>query len=590
MRTPFRHLLFAAAFIVSFPALCLAAGERVLEDFEWKDLKGESYRLADPAGSKLTVFAFSGIGCPLVNLYAPKLERIAQDYADDGVRFFWINSNSLDTADELVDEAAKFGITFPCVKDEANRIADILGAERTTEVFIIDNDRRIRYQGRIDSQYGYNYKRDDATENYLTDALTSVLSGQPVKVVQTESPGCIIGRTMMDVGDTSVTYTEHVSRILDRNCVTCHRDGEIAPFSLNDYNSAKRHAKMIQEVVNEKRMPPWLADDVHGTFMNKRAVSKTEMALLNKWIDNGAPEGDPAKLPPTPEFTVGWAIGEPDAIFEMPIECAIQAEGAMDYQYFGVKTDLDEDKWIKAIEVRPGNTAVVHHILVFIMYPKDRRKEQPNFKNGLDGYFASMVPGDSPSVYPVGMAKKLPKGASLIFQMHYTPVGTPQKDRSKIGVLFEDGPVEKLVHTKGISNEDIRIPPNDPAHVESADRTFKKDIYLLSLLPHMHVRGKAINYVATYPDGKTETLLNIPRWDFGWQNAYRFAEPKFIPKGTKIVVEAVYDNSTANPANPDPDRTVPFGEQTWDEMLIGYYDYYEADEDMTKLSKVGNDG
>jgi hypothetical protein len=561
-----------------------AAGDRILSDFEWKDLAGKPYRLSQPEGAKVTVFAFSGIGCPLVNLYAPKLKRIEETYQPKGVRFFWVNSNALDTGEELAAEATKFGIAFPAVKDEGNRIADILGAERTTEVFVIDSNLAVRYSGRIDTQYGIGYHRDEATQNLLPDALDAVLDGKPVQVVKTDAPGCVIGREMDEKDPTSVTYSKHVSRILQRNCVSCHRPGEVAPFSLTDYTSAKKHAAMIQEVVSEKRMPPWLADDKHGTFANKRALSQTELAMLNHWIDNGAPEGDPKDLPDPVQFTEGWGIGEPDAIFEMPVECTIKAEGSMPYQYFGVKTDFPEDRWVKAIEARPGNHKVVHHILVFIQYPKDRRSEQPDFKGGLNGFFASMVPGDSPLVTEEGTAKLLPKGASLVFQMHYTPIGTPETDRSRIGVVFAKGPVKRELHTGGITNHDIRIPPNDPDHVEFSKRTFDRDLYVLSFLPHMHLRGKSFNYTAYYPDGTQEVLLSVLKWDFGWQNAYRLAEPKLIPKGTRIECEAHYDNSSGNPANPDPNKEVRFSEQTWDEMLIGYYDYYWADEDLTKVS------
>ncbi|MCG3199601.1 MAG: hypothetical protein GHCLOJNM_04125 [bacterium] len=584
-----RTVLFSIILGLTFAPYSEAAGERILPDFEWTDLEGKSHRLSEPAGSKITVFAFSGIGCPMVNLYAPKLERLHQGYSPKGVRFFWINSNALDTREEMAGEVKKFGISFPAVKDEGGRIADILGAERTTDVFVVDSQRALRYQGRIDTQYGIGYHREEATENFLTDALDALLAGDPVKVVRTDPQGCIIARDLDLKDPSSVTYAKHISRILQRNCISCHRPGEVAPFSLLDYTSAKRRAEMLAEVINDRRMPPWHADESHGVFANKRALSRTEVELVNKWVENGAPEGDPKDLPDAPEFTEGWAIGTPDMILEMPVECRVPAEGLMDYQYFGVKTELPEDKWVKAIEVRPGNPSVVHHVLVFILYPKDRKGEQPDFKNGLNGFFASMVPGDAPAVYTDGCAKLLPKGATLIFQMHYTPNGTAAKDRSRIGLVFADGPVKKEVHTRGIANTKLRIPPHAPDHVEFAHEKFERDAYLLAMLPHMHLRGKSFKYTAFYPDGSSEILLSVPKWDFGWQNAYRLAEPKRIPKGTRIECEAHWDNSAANPANPDPNAEVRFDEQTNDEMLIGYYDFYWADEDRTRVSEASSE-
>ena len=246
-----------------------------------------------------------------------------------------------------------------------------------------------------------------------------------------------------------------------------------------------------------------------------------------------------------------------------------------------MKTHFKEDRWIKAAEVRAGNRGVVHHILIFIKYPNGHDKDQPNFEGGLDGYFLSMVPGESPSIYEDGFGKLLPAGSTLVFQMHYTPTGKVEKDRSKIGLVFTDKPVKKEIHTRGIYNRRFKIPAHADNYLLTADFTFDQDSYLTQMLPHMHLRGKSFKYIATYPTGEEEVLLSIPKWDFNWQSAYRLAEPKFMPKGTRILCEAVYDNSENNPANPDPNKDIRFGEQTWDEMLIGYINYYHANEDLT---------
>jgi hypothetical protein len=330
---------------------------------------------------------------------------------------------------------------------------------------------------------------------------------------------------------------------------------------------------MIREVVHENRMPPWHASPEYGRFLNDRHLSAQEKALIDQWVAAGAPEGDPADLPQPREFVTGWQLPrEPD--FVMPIVAEpfeVPAEGTAKYQYFQIDPQFTEDKWVKAVEIQPGNRAVVHHILMFAL---PAGSERSTFPGGASGYDGAFVPGLRTIPYPEGMAKRIPAGSSLVFQVHYTPIGSVQHDQSRVGMLFVD-PEEVEYEVRSISavNSDLKISPYEADYrAEAKSRMMRSDVQLVELNAHMHLRGDAFRYEALYPDGTSEILLDIPQYDFNWQTAYRLVEPKPLPQGTRIHCVAHFDNSAENLSNPDPSATVRWGEQTWDEMLIGYFD------------------
>lgn len=364
--------------------------------------------------------------------------------------------------------------------------------------------------------------------------------------------------------------------ILNRRCVECHRPGQIGPFSLATYARARGSSRRIREAVVARLMPPWFAHPDHGAWANDRSLPQKEIDTLVAWVDAGSPEGDPADAPPPPEFPGDWIAGKPDAVWRMPVEIKIPAEGTIPYKYYRVPTRLKKDRWVRSIEIHPGAREVVHHVLIFVLYPFHRLKDQPLIDGGLaGGYFGVMVPGERPTVYPEGQGKLLPAGSTILFQVHYTAVGREAWDRTRVGMRFWDAPPAHEVRTRGVFNRKIRIPAGAEAHREEATFTLRRDARLLGFLPHMHLRGSRFTYVAEYPDGRRETLLDIPRYDFNWQLFYRMRDPLKVPAGTRIRAIAVYDNSVRNPYNPDPKKEVRFGDQTWDEMLIGYMDYIE---------------
>ena len=317
-------------------------------------------------------------------------------------------------------------------------------------------------------------------------------------------------------------------------------------------------------------MPPWNADRRFGHFANDRSLTERERSLLLSWVENGAPGGDLSRAPTPPRFSNLWSIGTPDVVFEMSDPFSVPAEGIVPIHRVRVATNLEEDVYVQSAEAKPGDRAVVHHICVFVEDQANSQARTPAWQNLLVVY----TPGDMPSVYPVGVGKRIPRGANLLFEVHYTPIGKPRNDRSSVGLVLTPQRPQHEAVTRGIPQRNLRIPPGEPDYVARSTCLLKNDIHLLNLTPHMHMRGKSFTFSAHYLDGRQEVLLSVPRFDFNWQSAYRLLEPKWLPKGTVIECEAHFDNSADNPSNPDPTRTVTWGEQSWDEMMIGFLDYY----------------
>jgi peroxiredoxin len=559
-----------------------------VEDFELRDYRGASRRLSDWKDAKLIAVVFLGVDCPLAKLYAPRLGELAREFDDKGVQFLGINSNQNDAITEIDRYARANQIPFPILKDVGNEIADRFGATRVMEVFLLDQKRCVRYRGRIDDQFAVSLHRLKAGRRDLAVAIEELLNGQSVSVPETEASGCLISRVVKQPAKGSVTYTKDVAPILQRHCQVCHRPGQIGPFALTSYKEAAGWAAMIDEVVGQCRMPPWHADPKHGKFANDPRLSDHEKELIAAWARDGAPQGDPADLPAPPSFSEEWAIGKPDRIISIPEPFKVPANGVVEYQFIEVDPEFKSDVWIKAAEIKPSNRAVVHHCNVFLRPPNSTGDfGAPGTLGSV--CLAEIAPGTPAMVLPEGMAKRIPAGWKLVFVMHYTPIGKVQEDQTSIGLKLVDAKaVKKEVATHLLLDANLSIPPGVAEYrVEHTER-FTDDVLLLAFWPHMHVRGKSFRYEAEYPDGSTEILLNVPRWDFAWQNRYELAEPKRLPAGTVMHCIAVYDNSENNPANPDPNVTVHTGPQSWDEMFNGYFEVVLADEDLTKQSGLGD--
>ena len=408
-----------------------------------------------------------------------------------------------------------------------------------------------------------------------------------------------LGATVLACAATTqspVTFYKDVLPVLQKNCQTCHRPGEAAPMSFLSYDTTRPWAKAIKTAVLTKKMPPWFADPHYGKFSNDRSLAQSDIDTLVSWADTGAEAGNIKDAPKPVEWVEGWRIGKPDVVISMPAAFHVPASGTIDYQYIVIPAGFTEDKYVQLAEARPGNPAVVHHIIAFIrepgnpwlkdakpgipFVPAERRrraeengdKKQQREGGGFGDFLAGYAPGTLPDILKPGQAKLVKAGSDIILQMHYTANGKAATDLSKIGLVFaKEKPTERVL-TLAASNDGFAIPPGDSNYQVDSKITLQDESTLVDLLPHMHFRGKSFEYRITYPNGEKEVLLNVPHYDFNWQLTYDLAKPKVMPAGTVIECTAHFDNSPNNPYNPDPTKEVHFGEQTWEEMMIGFFD------------------
>jgi hypothetical protein len=521
--------------------------------------------------------------CPLSKKYLPSLVALANTYAERGVAWYLVNPISADRPDDMQRAAEALGGRAVYVRDADCSLAKALGALTTTDVIVLDRSRTVLFHGAVDDQYGHGYANDEPRKQYLAEALDAVLDNKPIAVPATESPGCALDLGDEPVAPVDITFHNRVSRIVQANCVECHREGGVGPFSLVSYEDVAGHAGMIKQVLELGTMPPWFAaplPDMSGGKMgspwaNDRSLSDADKEDLVAWINGGKPVGNAKDEVRPHSFTTEWLIGNPDAVFEFPRPVPVKATGMMPYENVVVETNLDSDKWIQAIEVQPGDRSVVHHMLIYLLAPgRDKVSLKEEAEDESNGFWAIYVPGNSTLVYPEGFAKLLPQGVKLRCQVHYAPSGMATTDRSRIGVVFAKQPPEHEVRVVGIGNAKMAIPPGAENHREEGSLKLPFDIEVLSFLPHMHLRSKACRYRVVTPSGETRILLDIPRYDFDWQLLYRYREPQRVARGETMKFTGWFDNSQNNPANPDPTVTVRWGKQLKDEMHLGYVEYY----------------
>ncbi|MEP6671111.1 MAG: redoxin family protein [Chthoniobacter sp.] len=572
---------FTEADMASFQEqpLLVKAGDRGVgrrvDNLTVKGLDGHDVAITAAKGDKALVLALFSATCPISNKLGPELARLEKDYAGKNIAFYLVNIAPETKPDELHKFITAFGLKSPVVTDSAQAAQRALAATTSTEVFVLDAARTLVYRGAINDQYGLGYSKDAPTKNYLRDALDSVLQDKAPAIAATSAPGCALDvPNAARPAATNLTYNHDISRILQANCVSCHHQDSIAPFSLETYADVKEHAAMMKKQVNRGAMPPWFAVETAGhahQWMNDRSLSETDKTDLLAWLNSERPQGNPADAPVPRHFTSGWMIGQPDAVFQIPRPVQVKAEGVMPYQTEVVETNFTEDRWVRGYEILPTDRAVVHHVIVRVHAKGAKLKEAGDAS---EGFFAAYVPGNSFRVLPDGFAKLLPAGSRISFQIHYTPNGHATQDQIKIGLLFAAQPPQYEVHVSSLAKPGLNIPPGDANHVETAEMVIPTNMMFMSFMPHMHVRGKAFKYELTTPDGKSEALLDIPHYDFNWQIQYQYAQPKFIPAGSKVRITAIYDNSPGNPANPDPTKTVRWGQQTYEEMMIGYVEHF----------------
>lgn len=523
-----------------------------------------TFSVTDP--DAFTVLCFLGTECPLAKLYGPRLQAMADQFAQDGVRFLGINSNVQDSMDELRSYASAHELSFPMAKDYDRSVALAVGATRTPEIVVVDRSGTVRYRGRVDDQYEPGIARASATQHDLRDAITALIQGKAVPKPVTTAVGCLISLPRPMQENPAVTYCGDVAGVLYEHCAECHRPGEIGPFSLLDYDEIVGWADMSVEVIDDGRMPPWHASDDHAELANARNMPESDKQIIRDWVVAGMPYGDAAELPTPPEFTSGWQLPrEPDLVLAMGSEpFPIPASGVVEYQYYVVDPGFETDRWVTAAQVVPGNPGVVHHAIAFIRPPdgSDFRKL---------GLLSAYVPGQRRSALPPGYAQRVPAGSRIVFQMHYTPTGKPQSDITKIGMVFADeADVSHEVFALGGIEQEFEIPPHAANYEVRSDLGwFPRDGQLLSVMPHMHLRGKSFRFdVVAGRDRRT--LVEVPAYDFNWQHVYELATPLALSDIQGMGFTATFDNSADNATNPDPTEYVTWGDQTWQEMALAF--------------------
>jgi hypothetical protein len=577
-------LAFAAVLLFPHHGLALEPGDRV-ENFRLLDQAGASHDLYYLSDAQAVVLMVHGNGCPIVRNTLPRLREIRDRFRQRGVEFLLINSNLQDRRELVAREATEFGIDIPILLDEAQLVGEALGVERTADVFVIDPKTwKVLYRGPLDDGSAYGTVRP-AKRNYLADALESALAGRPVTVARAEALGCLVAFPERDnrAAHATISYVDEIAPLLEEKCAACHRDGGVAPWSMSSYEIVRGFAPMMREAIRTKRMPPWHADPHYGRFVGDRSLTDEQAKRLVHWIEAGAPRGegrDPlaGSDRPRPE----WTLGKPDVIIDVPAY-QVPETGVIEYRYPRTGNPIGRDVWIRAIEILPGDRSVVHHVLVGIDDPGTGERRALRGQLGeLGGY----APGKNAMPYPPDTGILLRKEANFQFQMHYSPNGKAVTDITRVGLYFHDRPPKHALDMALIYDTSLEIPAHAKLHTQTLEKVFDDDVMLYSLLPHAHLRGRAAKFTAHYPDGRQEVLLSVPQYDFKWQPTYMLNPTRYIPAGTRIVMEISWDNSAQNPANPDPTQPVRWGDQTWEEMNVGWFRFRAADNDDRAAARM----
>lgn len=547
-----------------------AGSNPTVGDFGLLDQHGRFHQLHRSYGARAVVLMIAGNGCPVVRQNAAKLTALRKQFPK--VRFFLLNPNFQDDRASILAEANEFGINLPILKDETQMVAHSLGVKRTAEVIAVSTkDWSIFYRGALDDQMVQGAVKAQVQEAYLENALRAFLGGKEVPIASTSAAGCLVRYDWsLNRPAEQISYVKDIAPILASKCVTCHSTGNIGPFALSSYSKVRGFSDQIREELLTQRMPPWSADPHYGVFEGSRGLSPGEAQTLIRWIDHGAERGegeDPlaAQAAPSKEYQE-WELGPPDFVVRPSETMTIPATGVVDYITNIVESPIASDAWLKAAVIRPDNKKVLHHVIVYLEFPKGHPREDSWEGKWLVGW----APGAKQTFFPEGTGKFLPKGCKLRFQLHYTPYGKETTDRTELGLYLRKEPPLMEVQMRGAFNSDFNIPPHSRDSRSMAIQEFSQDSILYELSPHMHKRGAWFRYEALYPNGTHEVLLSVPRYNFNWQHSYRLAQPKQIPAGTRILCTGGFDNSKYNPDNPDPNQSVRWGDQSFEEMFIGF--------------------
>ncbi|MEX0618984.1 MAG: hypothetical protein WDZ76_10880 [Pseudohongiellaceae bacterium] len=547
--------------LVLVPALGSAA-DRV-GDFALLDHQGNFHHMSWYDDHSAIALLVQANGSETTAEAAVQFSTMKSRYEEQGIEFFMINATGETDRASVNAELARYGVDIPVLMDETQIISRNLGIERAGEVLVYHpGSFTVEFRGPAGAEF--------------EQALTAILAGEPVATPLLASRGAEIDYSSL-AQHADLSYEKDIAPIIAENCASCHREGGIAPFAMDSHAMVQGWSPMIREVLMTKRMPPGQIDPHVGEFINDMTLDVAETQKVIEWIDAGSVKD--GTTDPLAELTwpdSKWAFGEPDYIIEVP-EQSIPATGVLDYRNVVVPIDIEKDRWVRGSQYVAGDRTVLHHTLNQLIPPDAERNSRGGFVGGGDPDAANItayIPGAQPRLEPPNTGGLLKAGSQIALQLHYTTNGRETVDNSEIGLWFYpegEVPEERMsgqcacIFTPDWTN----IEPYDPAFEMSQTVTLSRDIHMHSFTPHMHFRGKSMRFFADYPDGNREELINIAKYNYNWQLAYTYAEPKFMPAGTVITAEGVFDNSTQNPANPDPARSVPWGQQSWDEMFFG---------------------
>ncbi|MCR9202478.1 MAG: redoxin domain-containing protein [Planctomycetaceae bacterium] len=537
-----------------------------------------------PGSQVATVYVTLSPECPISRGYVPTLNRLYEQFREWNVPLVGLIP-AVPAADTDVDQfRADFAIRFPLTIDRTGRLCDQLRMTHMPQAVLVTGNGNILYSGRIDDRYvRIAAAPREVREHSLQNAVMRFHAGQLRTPVITEAVGCVMeSRPQPLSGSSEVTYTQHVAPIVHARCVSCHREGELAPFSLTTWQEVAHHAAQIREVVTSGLMPPWRPSAGVGEFANDCRLSAAQVRTITRWIDQGVPQGPSTAEPPLPEFADGWQMGPPDLELIMPEGFTVPADGPDLYQHFVIPTGLDRGRLIRGFEFRPGAPEVVHHAFLYYDTTGQGREldaadpglgysrvGSPGF--AVSGSLGGWGPGGLPSLLPEGTGRPLPAASDLVLQVHYHPCGREVVDQSRIGLYYAADWAQRYVTSIMVADVDLAIPAGANSHQHAAQWRLPVDTVVIDITPHMHVLGKSMQARAVLPNGDVLPLIEIKDWDFYWQDTYVFAEPVELPAGTVLQLDCVFDNSDGNPRNPNsPPRDVFWGDYSDDEMAIIY--------------------
>ncbi len=531
---------------------------------------------AVPPGATANVLIFTTIDCPISSRYGPEITRLSDEFAAQGIRFALVFANAADSETAIAAHLEKFGYRMPAIRDPEQKIAKRAGATIAPEAVVISKSREVLYRGRIDDRYvSFGVDRQTPTRRDLREALLDVAGGTAVRVRETQAIGCVLA----DFVPRPPTFAADIAPIIFEACGSCHRPGGPGPFSLLTHDAVRRHATQIVQVTKSRFMPPWKASADGGPFVGQRRLSDREIARIEEWVEAGTPLGDTRELPKAPSRTDGWQLGKPDLVVTLPAAFRLQAEATDVFRIFAIPLPIDRVRYIRGLEFLPGNPRVVHHANIRIDYtPSTRQLDSADPLPGYDGlmprsavypegHFLGWTPGQLAPLVPSAFAWPLMPGADLVVQLHMQPSGAIEDVQPTIGLYFGDEPPTRTPAILRLGSQGIDIAPGEGNYTIEDSYVLPIDVELHALQPHAHYRARDVRGTATLPDGSTRSLIHIGEWDFRWQHVYRYETPLALPKGTRLAMEYVYDNSIENPRNPDrPARRVLWGQRTVDEM------------------------